>query len=99
MKKWNVRLLALLLAMLMVIPMLAACDNGNTEPPAEENPDENEGGAVVEKEIDIYFIAGQSNAAGSTVIRNADEIYADYPELKTGTNPYILYAGIFCYLR
>ena len=93
MKKWNVRLLALLLAMLMVIPMLAACDNGNTEPPAEENPDENEGGAVVEKEIDIYFIAGQSNAAGSTVIRNADEIYADYPELKTGTNPYILYAG------
>ena len=45
-----------------------------------------------EKEIDIYFIAGQSNANGTTKITNGDEIYADFPELKQGTTN-VLYAG------
>ncbi len=45
-----------------------------------------------EKEIDIYFIAGQSNANGTTKITNGDEIYNDFPELKQGV-PYVHYAG------
>ena len=90
MKNWKIRVLALVLAMLMVIPMLAACDNGDETPEQPEQPEQQK---TPEKEIDVYFIAGQSNAAGSTVIRNGEEIYEDYPELKTGTNPYILYAG------
>ncbi|MBE6702912.1 MAG: hypothetical protein E7585_05835, partial [Ruminococcaceae bacterium] len=89
MKKFTWRLLALLLAMLFVMPMLAACNDPDDQP-----PDDGGGGEpTVEKEIDIYFIAGQSNAAGTTKIENADTIYADYPELKNGTDPYILYAG------
>jgi len=91
MRNWKRRLLAMLLAMLMILPLLVACDEGE-DPPPEGGPDDGKTEST-EKEIDIYFIAGQSNAAGSTVIKNADEIYADYPELKTGTNPYILYAG------
>ena len=91
MRNWKRRLLAMLLAMLMILPLLVACDEGE-DPTPEGGPDDGKTEST-EKEIDIYFIAGQSNAAGSTVIKNADEIYADYPELKTGTNPYILYAG------
>ena len=45
-----------------------------------------------ENEIDIYFIAGQSNANGTTKITNGDEIYDDFPELQQGTT-HVLYAG------
>lgn len=45
------------------------------------------------KEIDIYFITGQSNASGSTKMTDVAALEADYPALVTGTAPYILYAG------
>ncbi len=45
-----------------------------------------------EKEIDIYFIAGQSNANGTTKITNGEEIYNDFPELLEGV-PNVHYAG------
>ncbi len=45
------------------------------------------------KEIDIYFITGQSNASGSTTITDAAALEADYPALVSGTMPHILYAG------
>ena len=48
---------------------------------------------MITKEIDIYFISGQSNASGSTKIVDADALIADYPALEGGTAPYILYAG------
>lgn len=36
------------------------------------------------KTIDLYLIAGQSNAGGHTRITDAEAVYAQYPELKTG---------------
>jgi hypothetical protein len=45
-----------------------------------------------EKEIDIYLIAGQSNANGTTKITNGDEIYEDFPALQNGV-PNVHYAG------
>ena len=45
------------------------------------------------KEIDIYFVAGQSNAGGTTKIIDAAALEADNPALVTGTRPYIMYAG------
>ena len=94
MKSWNIRLLALLLAFLMIVPMLVACNDAVDPPENEEEEPEDDGGETkVEKEIDVYIIAGQSNAAGSTNILDANEIYADFPELKSGTIPYIWYAG------
>ena len=36
------------------------------------------------KTIDLYLIAGQSNAGGHTKITDAEALYAQYPELKTG---------------
>ena len=90
MKKW-VKITAFLLAILMMASALVAC-NDEDAPPAEEPEDDNTPKAE-EKEIDVYLIAGQSNAAGSTIISDADAIYADFPALKTGTSPYIMYAG------
>ena len=92
MKNWKIRVLALVLAMLMVIPMLAACDNGDETPEQPEQPGPVEE-QTAEKEIDIYLIAGQSNAAGTTKIEDAAALRADYPALVNGTGPYILYAG------
>lgn len=92
MKFW-VKLLAMMLAMLMLAAAFVACDEEETPPPAEEP--ETPAPQAEEKEIDVYLIAGQSNAAGSTVRTTAGDeaIYADFPALKTGTAPYILYAG------
>ncbi|MBQ8356505.1 MAG: hypothetical protein IJX39_01705 [Clostridia bacterium] len=44
------------------------------------------------KKIDIYLIAGQSNAAGCTKVRDAEAIYAAVPELRQGFD-HVLYAG------
>ena len=91
MKAWK-RLLIALLAVLMLCS-LVACDD---EPPAEE-PAPDDGGTTPqaeEKAIDVYFIAGQSNAAGTTTIEDAAALIADYPALSTGTDPYIMYAGV-----
>lgn len=92
MKTWK-RILALILALLMITATLVACKDDADNP--EDEGDEPTGDApkAEEKEIDVYFIAGQSNAAGTTKIEDANRIYADYPELKDGTDPYIIYAG------
>ena len=81
MKKW----IALLLALLTVLPLVAcATDSGTSETP--ETPEE-------EKNIlDIYLIAGQSNAAGHTKVKNASALYEVAPELQTGYS-HVLYAG------
>lgn len=91
MKFW-VKLLTLLLAMLMITASFVACDSEDEEAPPAEEPVEKPT-ETVEKEIDVYFIAGQSNAAGHTKIKDAEALYADFPALKTGTAPYIQYAG------
>jgi hypothetical protein len=44
------------------------------------------------KEIDIYLIAGQSNASGHTKVRDAEAIYRQYPELRAGYD-HVHYAG------
>lgn len=44
------------------------------------------------KTIDIYLIAGQSNAAGHSKVRDADAIYDRYPALREGV-PFVHYAG------
>lgn len=96
MKTW-VKLLSLLLALLMIGAAFVACKDEDA-PPAEEPEDDNTPKAE-EKEIDVYLIAGQSNAAGSTIFKKndtlyeaAEAIYEEFPALKTGT-PYIQYAG------
>ena len=44
------------------------------------------------KEIDIYLIAGQSNASGHSKIVDAESIYAQYPALREGYD-HVHYAG------
>ena len=48
---------------------------------------------MMTKEIDVYFIAGQSNASGSTRVVDAAALVADHPEFESGTAPYVLYSG------
>ena len=95
MMKFWIKLLAMMLAVIMLASALVACDDGGDEPPAEEPPADDTPPAAADKEIDVYLIAGQSNAAGSTTTSTAgnEAIYADFPALKTGTMPYIRYAG------
>ena len=45
-----------------------------------------------EKTIDLYLIAGQSNAAGSTAVSDREKAYAFAPELETGFD-HILFSG------
>lgn len=99
------RFLSLLLALLMVFSLalgLVACDEPE-EPPVtngdggDGDGDQEEGGTPPAEEvegetIDIYLIAGQSNAAGHTKINDRLSIYTEYPELQNGyTN--VLYSG------
>ena len=92
MKAWK-RFLIALLAVLMLCS-LVACDE---EPPAEE-PAPDEGSTptnpdtVVEKAIDLYFITGQSNAAGYSKVNDAQALYEVAPGLENGYSN-ILYAG------
>lgn len=51
-----------------------------------------DGSVSVGKSIDIYLIAGQSNASGSTKVTDASAAYAWAPELETGYAN-VLYAG------
>lgn len=44
------------------------------------------------KEIDIYLIAGQSNASGHSKIKDAQSIYEQYPTLREGYS-HVHYAG------
>lgn len=78
--------IALLLALLMLL-LSAAC----TEPPPAEQP-EPPAPPAEENILDIYLIAGQSNAAGHTKVRNASALYEVAPELQTGYS-HVLYAG------
>ena len=92
MKVWK-RMLALVLALLMITAALVACkDDTEGEPNEGEKPDAQTPKAE-EKEIDVYFIAGQSNASGFSKITDAEKLKADYPALQSGTAPYIIYAG------
>ena len=78
------KLLAMLLALVMAMGLVACAI-----PP--ETPEEPE--APAEKNIlDIYLIAGQSNAAGHTKVENKYSLYKTAPELKEGYS-HVLYAG------
>lgn len=48
---------------------------------------------MCKKEIDIYFITGQSNASGSTKVMDEAALIADHPQFESGTAPYIIYSG------
>lgn len=99
MKKW-MKIVAFLLAMLMLCSAFVACNDEGDTPPADDGDGEDAPPAKTEKEIDVYLIAGQSNAAGSTIFKNdngtlykeAEAILEEFPALETGT-PYIQYAG------
>lgn len=91
MKAWK-RILALILALLMITAALVACKD-DTDGEGEEPPATDDTPKAEEKEIDVYFIAGQSNASGFSKIKDADKLYADFPALQSGTAPYIMYAG------
>lgn len=85
------KLLALLMAVLMVLG-LVACSTPE-EPQAPDNvPDAPAPDEPTENEIDIYLIAGQSNAAGHTKIEDLTAAYRYAPELKDGFSN-VLYAG------
>ncbi|MBQ8341280.1 MAG: hypothetical protein IJY22_02755 [Clostridia bacterium] len=86
MKKW----LAFLLATAMLFCTLAC---SAPEPPeTPDTPDTPAAPETTENEIDLYLIAGQSNAAGHTKVKNANALYAAAPELKDGYS-HVLYAG------
>ena len=69
-----------------------------TESVTDENKNENgndggeEDGDLPEKSIDLYLIAGQSNATGFSSISDREGAYAVSPELKNGFT-HIHYAG------
>lgn len=98
--KRTVRILACLLSLGMLLGIFASCGS-DTESPgetSEENtteernyrPQQPQEG---EKTIDIYLIAGQSNAAGSSYITNEAAAYEFAPELKNGFSN-ILFSGV-----
>ena len=47
---------------------------------------------VTKKTVDVYLIAGQSNAGGHTKVKNAAALYAENPALEQGIKN-VLYAG------
>ena len=99
------RILSCLLALWMLLGAFVSCtasdpqnnavDSVNGEDTSEKMTiagDHKEKTKDQEKAIDIYLIAGQSNAAGSTSISDRDSAYAYAPELKTGFD-HILFSG------
>ncbi len=88
------KLLSFLLVLVMLFS-LASCagdktddKNNTTEPTVPTEPEEE---IDYSKVIDIYLIAGQSNAVGCTMA-NTKQIYKDAPILKDGV-PNVHYAG------
>ena len=82
------KLIALLLALLTVLSLVACttAPEGDGTPDGPDTPEE-------EKNIlDIYLIAGQSNAAGHTKVRDTRPLYNDAPGLEEGYS-HVLYAG------
>ena len=73
-----------LLSLILILSMLTTLVVPLTAFAAEE--------ASEEKTIDLYFIAGQSNAAGTTKITDASAAYLFAPELRDGFSN-IHYAG------
>ncbi len=99
------RIIALLISLLMILSMVACVKDeapaGDAQPPIEDNPPATDEVPASEI-IDIYLIAGQSNAVGHTKFYNSPDFaqYAAYlnsfaPELVSGGAgfPYIHYAG------
>jgi hypothetical protein len=81
------KLLAFLMAVLMVLGLVACATPPETpEQPEAPTPD------PTENEIDLYLIAGQSNAAGHTKIEDLKAAYRYAPELENGFSN-VLYAG------
>ena len=92
------RILIFALIFSMLVCALSACatTEGTTETQAiEETSGETADTtpeASDEKILDIYFIAGQSNAVGSTKITDSAALYNWYPDLVMGVSN-VLYAG------
>lgn len=91
------RITALLLALLLLCGVTACAGKQTTVEQADEQAtEENENATVFSREgkvMDIYFIAGQSNAIGHTKISDRAAAYAWAPELENGyTN--VLTAGL-----
>lgn len=97
------RLLICILALLMMLP-LASCTTDD-EPPSNTSEstastegvgttgnNEEESPQDPSKVLDLYLVAGQSNAAGSTKISSTAEIFEFAPELKYGFSK-VLYSG------
>ena len=85
------RLFSKILTMLLSACMICTLVSCNKEePPAA--PEGDGDAPVTEKEIDIYLVAGQSNAVGHTKIDDASKIYAAAPVLDGGV-PHVHYAG------
>ena len=82
MKKTPLRLLSLLLAAVMAVPtvgLIAFAENAIPQ-------------AASGTSIDLYLIAGQSNAAGHSKVEDTASAYELAPELENGFS-HILYAG------
>ena len=67
-------------------------NDGTDESTPPSSDEENQPPVTQGKAIDLYLIAGQSNAAGHTKVTNASELYDLAPELRDGFSN-VLYAG------
>ena len=96
------RVFSLVLAVLLCCAALFGCSTANREentesrgtetvftPPTDEEPGNEEPAG---KTIDLYFIAGQSNATGNTKIADMQALLQFAPEAETGFS-HVHYAG------
>ncbi len=97
------KLLICMLALLMILPLVSCTTEDAppsnttesvvaTEGVGTEGDDEKEPTKDMTKVLDLYLVAGQSNAAGSTKISSKEEIFEFAPELKYGFSN-VLYSG------
>ena len=98
--KYESKILICLLVFCMVLGAFASCASekdtdtleNTSDPAAEKESVESTSPVKQSKTIDIYLIAGQSNAAGSTYISDRSSAYAFASELEKGFSN-ILFSG------
>ena len=89
------KILVVLLALGILLGVFASC--GETAAPDVDTTESTVDNTVEEepkevKSIDIYFIAGQSNASGETKVKDKDAAYEFAPELEHGFD-HVLFSG------
>ncbi len=94
------RIISVIMALSIMLAVLVSC-SGKNNSDADKNgvsggnqkPDGSEEKVDYTKTIDIYLIAGQSNAAGSTLINDDMSLYKDVRETLDGGFTHVHYSG------